>query len=133
MAATGKPIEKRKFATPVDRDAVARDWRARGFGCEPFSDPPGRRWNDFRHATNELVTVVEGKLELIVGGATLVCGAGDEVFIPMGAVHSVRNVAPGITRWLYGYDRAAIAAADGVTSARRAASAPAASRARARR
>lgn len=97
-------IEKRKFATPVDRDAVARDWRARGYSCEPFTDPPGREWNDFCHATNELVTVVEGKLALTVGGETMICEAGDEVFIPKGAVHSVKNVAPGTTRWLYGYD-----------------------------
>lgn len=104
MAAPAKPIEKRKFATPVDRNAVTRDWRARGFSCELFTDPPGREWNDFRHASNELVTVVEGKLELTVGGETLVCGEGDEVFIPKGAVHSVKNVAPSATHWLYGYD-----------------------------
>lgn len=104
MTATAKLIQKRKFAAPVDRDAVARDWRARGYDCRPFTDPPGREWNDFRHATNELVTVVEGKLELTVGDETVVCGEGDEVFIPKGAVHSVKNVAPTTTRWLYGYD-----------------------------
>ena len=80
------------------------DWRARGFSCEPFTDPPGREWNGFRHATNELVTVVEGELRLTVGGETMICGKGDEVFIPKGTVHSVKNVAPGTTRWLYGYD-----------------------------
>ncbi len=102
--ATPKLVERRKFATPVDRDAVARDWRARGYDCRPFADPPGREWNDFRHAANELVTVVEGRLQLTVGGETLMCDAGDEVFIPKGAVHSVRNVAAAATRWLYGYD-----------------------------
>ena len=104
MAVPAKLIEKRKFATPVDRDAVARDWRGRGFSCQPFADPPGREWNDFRHATNELVTVVEGRLQMIVGGATVECDEGDEVFIPSGAMHSVKNVAPRTTRWLYGYD-----------------------------
>jgi len=29
---------------------------------------------------------------------------GDEVFIPKGAVHSVRNIHTGTTRWYYGYD-----------------------------
>ena len=47
---------------------------------------------------------MEGTLRLTVGGETVVCGEGDEVFIPKGAVHSVKNVAPGATRWLYGYD-----------------------------
>jgi len=104
MAVPAKLIEKRKFTVPVDRDAVARDWRGRGYRCQPFADPPGREWNDFRHATNELVTVVEGRLQLTVGDATVVCGAGDEVFIPRGTMHSVKNVAAHTTRWLYGYD-----------------------------
>jgi mannose-6-phosphate isomerase-like protein (cupin superfamily) len=103
MAAPEKLIKKRKFAIPVDRDVVARDWRPRGYSCEPFTDPPGREWNDFCHATDKLVTVVEGRLELTVGREKVMCGAGDEVFIPNGAVHSVKNVALSATRWLYGY------------------------------
>jgi mannose-6-phosphate isomerase-like protein (cupin superfamily) len=93
-----------RFPAAVDRDEVARDWAARGYGCEWFVDPPGRAWNDFVHDTNELVTVVEGQLELSVLGQVLRVGPGDEVLIPRGAVHSVRNVHSGTTRWLYGYD-----------------------------
>ena len=97
-------IEKGKFPKPVDRDSVARDWNGRGYGCGPFTDPPGREWRDFVHATNELVTVVEGRLELTVGGEVLVAGPGDEVFIPRNVVHSVKNVHDRTTHWLYGYD-----------------------------
>lgn len=99
-----EPIEKGKFPAPVGRDAVARDWARRGYSCDLFTDPPGREWNDFRHATNELVTVVEGRLLLTVGGQSVVCEEGDEVFIPKGVLHSVKNVSDGTTRWLYGYD-----------------------------
>jgi quercetin dioxygenase-like cupin family protein len=96
-------VVQRKFARPVDRAAVARDWRARGFSCDLFVDPPGREWNGFVHGTDELVTVVEGRLELEVGAARILAEPGDEVFIPRGVTHSVRNRADGTTRWLYGY------------------------------
>lgn len=97
-------VERSKFPAPVDRAEVARSWAARGYSCEPFTDPPGREWNGFVHATDELVTILEGRLELTIGDETVVAGEGDEVFIPKRAVHSVRNVHQGTTRWLYGYD-----------------------------
>ncbi len=93
-----------RFAVPVERDAVARDWRARGYSCRNFTDPPGRVWRDFTHDTNELVTVVEGHLEMTVAGDSFTIGPGDEAFIPRGAVHSVKNIDAGTTRWLFGYD-----------------------------
>jgi quercetin dioxygenase-like cupin family protein len=98
------PVVKGKFSHPVDRAEVAADWRARGYSCELFVDPPGREWNDFVHGTNELVTVAEGRLEMTVGEARLIAEPGDEVFIPRGARHSVKNVHTATTRWLYGYD-----------------------------
>lgn len=92
-----------KFDTPVDRTRVAADWRARGYSCNLFVDPPGREWNGFVHGVDELVTVVEGRLELEVGGARFLAEPGDEMFIPQGVTHSVRNRSDGTTRWLYGY------------------------------
>ena len=56
------------------------------------------------HGTNELLTVTEGRLELTIGKQTLVAEPGDEVFIPSGAVHSVKNIHDATTCWLYGYD-----------------------------
>ncbi len=100
-------LSKAKFSRPVDERAVARDWRARGFSCDPFVDPPGREWIGFVHRTNELVVVVEGRLELEIAGEIVIAEEGDEVFIPRGAVHSVRNRHAGVTRWLYGYDASA--------------------------
>lgn len=97
-------LTKGRFPVPIDRAAVAADWHARGYSCHDFEDPPGRAWNDFVHRTQELVTVIEGRLELEVAGTRLIAEPGDEVFIPRGAVHSVRNVHPARTRWLFGYD-----------------------------
>lgn len=92
------------FKLPVDRDAVAREWHERGYSCHDFVDPPGRAWLDFLHDCNELLTVVEGRLELEMQGRRLSVSPGDEVFIPKGASHSVFNVNDGTTVWLYGYD-----------------------------
>jgi len=99
-----EPVIREKFAAPVDRSAVAADWRERGYSCDLFVDPPGRRWEDFVHGCNELVTVMEGRLEMEVAGDIMTMEPGDEVFIPKGALHSVRNIHSGTTRWLYGYD-----------------------------
>ena len=50
------------------------------------------------------MTVAEGRLEVKVAGSRFVAEPGDEVFIPKGALHSVKNVHVTATRWLYGYD-----------------------------
>lgn len=93
-----------KFAFPVDGDEVCRSWKTRGYSCDLFVDPPGREWNGFIHQTNELVTVVEGELEMTFDSEEMMVRPGDEIFIPKGMVHSVKNVHSDTTRWLYGYD-----------------------------
>jgi len=95
---------RQKFSVPVDREEVSRSWTQRGFSCDVFTDPPGREWNDFVHSMNELVTVVEGTLLMTIDGQDFIVEPGDEVFIPKGAYHSVRNIHDATTRWLYGYD-----------------------------
>ena len=93
-----------KFATPVERTRVAADWRARGYSCALFVDPPGRAWTDFVHGSNELLAVADGRLEVTVRNVRVVAEPGDEVFIPKGAKHSVRNIHDDATHSLYGYD-----------------------------
>jgi uncharacterized protein YdcH (DUF465 family)/mannose-6-phosphate isomerase-like protein (cupin superfamily) len=97
-------VIRRKFALPVDPAAVTRDWIARGFSCRAFSDPPGQEWRDYRHDTNELMTVVDGRLEISMHGENWALEPGDELYIPRGVTHTVRNRHTGTTRWLYGYD-----------------------------
>jgi quercetin dioxygenase-like cupin family protein len=96
-------LRRKQHALPIDRRAVARDWQARGFSCGLFVDPPGRAWPDFMHEADELVTVMEGALELIVAGEAAALQPGDEAFIPRRQRHSVRNIHHGTSRWLYGY------------------------------
>jgi uncharacterized protein YdcH (DUF465 family)/quercetin dioxygenase-like cupin family protein len=97
-------VVRRKFALPVDVAVVTRDWIKRGFSCRGFTDPPGQRWSDFVHDTDELVTVVDGRLEVVMHGESWVLEPGDELYIPRGVMHTVHNVHDQTTRWLYGYD-----------------------------
>lgn len=97
-------LTNQKFPAPLDRDQVSHDWSQRGYSCDVFVDPPGREWNNFVHATNELVIVVVGKLRLTIGDEEIVAEPGDEVFIPKGMLHSVKNITSSSTEWLYGYD-----------------------------
>ena len=85
--------------------AVERDWAARGFSCALWVDPPGRCWEDFVHATDELVMLLEGRIELEIDGVVSHPEPGAEVLIPAGARHSVRNRGHTTARWLYGYRR----------------------------
>ncbi|NGZ08577.1 MAG: cupin domain-containing protein [Nitrospira sp. LK70] len=97
-------LTHQKFSVPLDRDQVAQNWRRRGYSCDLLTDPPGREWNDFVHSTNELVTVMDGRLRLTIDGEEIIAEPGDEVFIPKSVRHSVKNIASSMTCWLYGYD-----------------------------
>ena len=87
----------------MDRAKVERDWRARGFSCGLWTDPPGQVWRNYAHDVDELFMVVAGAIELEMQGRAFRPGIGEEVLIPAGAVHTVRNVGSNTARWLYGY------------------------------
>lgn len=82
---------------------MAARWRARGFSCDLWVDPPGQVWADFVHATDELVMVVEGDVEFEIAGRRCRPAPGEELLIPARARHTVRTLGPGGSRWLYGY------------------------------
>jgi len=87
----------------IDPETIAADWAVRGFTCDLWVDPPGQKWEDFLHEFDELVLVLEGKVELEIEGMLYRPNLGEEVYIPAGAVHSTRNVGETVARWLYGY------------------------------
>ena len=92
--------------TVIDRDAIAQVWASRGFSCDLWVDPPGQRWENFTHATDEMVLVLEGHMEFEVEGQVHHPAPGDELLSPAGARHSARNIGTTTARWLYGYRRA---------------------------
>ena len=67
--------------TAMNKQNVSKDWAARGFSCDLWVDPPGQRWEDFVHATDELVLVVEGELEFEINGVISHPKIGEELFI----------------------------------------------------
>lgn len=91
--------------TATDRERIAWDWSAREFSCELWVDPPGQRWEDFTHASDAVVTVLEGKMEFEVEGEVARPAAVEELLIPAGAVHSAHNIGKTTARWLFGYKR----------------------------
>jgi len=87
----------------LDRDRIAAAWSARGFSCGLWVDPPGQRWEDFTHQTDELVMVLEGAMEFEVAGGVYRPAIGEELLIPARTVHAARNLGSSTARWLYGY------------------------------
>jgi quercetin dioxygenase-like cupin family protein len=89
----------------LDRNQIAAAWAARGFSCDLWTDPPGQRWENFMHTTDELVSVLEGEVEFEIEGQVHRPAIGQELLIPAGKVHSARNVGTTTSLWLYGYRR----------------------------
>ena len=87
----------------VDVSRVEADWKARGFSFGVFVDPPGRRWDDFTHPVDELFMLVEGDVEVEIGGNAFPAEPGKELMIPARTLHSVRTRGPSGSRWIYGY------------------------------
>jgi uncharacterized cupin superfamily protein len=54
----------------MDQNRVERNWSERGFSCGLWTDPPGQRWENFIHKTDEVVMVVDGTVEFEIGGKT---------------------------------------------------------------
>jgi mannose-6-phosphate isomerase-like protein (cupin superfamily) len=91
---------------PVNEQSkIAAEWAGRGFTCELWTDPPGQRWEDFTHRTDEIVTLLEGEMEFEIEGRIVHPAKGEELLIPAGATHSARNIGKTTARWLFGYKR----------------------------
>jgi quercetin dioxygenase-like cupin family protein len=89
----------------LDIETIRRDWHDRGFSCDLWTDPPGQRWEGYVHTTDELVMILEGDVEFEIEGICHRPAPGQELVIPAGAEHSVRNLGQTGSRWLYGYGR----------------------------
>jgi hypothetical protein len=52
----------------MNRKDVQANWAQRGFSCGLWTDPPGQRWENFVHNTDEVVMVVYCDVEFEIGG-----------------------------------------------------------------
>ena len=87
----------------IDQSAIRDDWLGRGFSCDIWIDPPGKIWADFVHDTDELLMLIDGEIELEMDGNILYPRIVDEVLIPAGMNHTVRNIGSVTNHWVYGY------------------------------
>jgi mannose-6-phosphate isomerase-like protein (cupin superfamily) len=92
-----------RYATPVDKSRVEAEWNERGFSCDWMMDSTRREWRDCIHGADALLVVVDGELEVVVNGQKWVVHPGDEMLVPRGAVHHLKNLSPVTSRWLYGF------------------------------
>ncbi len=93
--------------------AVREHWARLGFSCEIWIDPPDQIWHDFLHDVDELVLLLDGDCQVEMDGRTLRLVTGDELRIPAGTRHTVRNCGDRPARWLHGFPIAAARAANG--------------------
>ena len=89
----------------MDEEKIKKNWSQRGFSFGLWADPAGQRWDDFVHNTDELVMVVDGLVEFEIGGKIHHPKPGEELAIPPGVNHSVRNIGNTTSHWFYGYRR----------------------------
>ena len=87
----------------IDHNAVRKNWYSRGFSCDIWIDPPGKVWANFVHGTDELLMLIEGEIELEMDDEILQPEIGDEILIPAGMNHTVRNIGLVTNHWFYGY------------------------------
>ena len=90
---------------PEEERLLAHRFKELGFSFDIWSDPPGRAWRGFVHATDELVVLLDGEVEFVVGGVVHRPEAGEELMIPAGVVHDAVNIGRTTNRWAYGYRR----------------------------
>jgi quercetin dioxygenase-like cupin family protein len=55
------------------------------------------------HDVDEVVMTIEGEVEFEFSGKTTRPRPGEELMIPAGATHTVRNVGNSTSRGLFGY------------------------------
>lgn len=87
----------------IDSSGIASDWRARGFSCELWIDPPEQVRQDFEHDVDELALLVHGTAQIEMADKVIKLQAGDEITIPAGVRYTVRNCGDGPAKWFHGY------------------------------
>ena len=90
---------------PVKHDHVEKRWQKQGFEIATRLDPPGEIGLDPASDADELFLLLEGEMVIEVEGATLEPQVGEEVLVPVGTAHKLRNVGTKKARWLYGLRR----------------------------
>ena len=87
----------------MNEEKIRNDWESRVYSFGIFKDRPWQVWKDFVHKNDELVLLVDGKIEIETEGESYQPQIGEEVFIPANAIHTVRNIGKKNCLWYYRY------------------------------
>ncbi len=91
---------KGKFQTPVSRESVVADWKARGYS-DWVSSWKEKGWSSERaYSKNCVRAVLAGRMEYIIDGQRFVLEPGDELFYPANAMQTARNLSDGVSEML---------------------------------
>jgi tetratricopeptide (TPR) repeat protein/quercetin dioxygenase-like cupin family protein len=88
-------VVKGKFSVPVNHSEVAQDWNTRSYSCNLYLADRGWVSRNHKHPSDEIVTVVEGRVALIIGDKRFEAGPGDELLIPSHTRHRLENLHDG--------------------------------------
>lgn len=92
--------------TRLQQSEVEKEWKQLGFSCQMWIDPPGMAWLDQQHDRDEIILPISGLLELELPDQTRRLKIGEEVRIPAGLIHTLRNQGRTTACWLYGFAQA---------------------------
>ena len=87
----------------MNPEQIKKDWESRGHSFRIIKDPPGQIWSNFVQKTYEIVVLAGGEVEIKIKDTSRQPPIGKEVFIPVKAIHTVRNIGNRNNVWYYGY------------------------------
>lgn len=77
---------------PLTEAALRRKLEAAGYVVARYTYSPGTHFPDHVHDVDKIDAVLSGRFRIVLGGHTLVLGAGDWVYVRKGVRHSASVV-----------------------------------------
>ncbi len=94
---------RNRFPRPVRKEAVAADWRGRGFDFRSQTHWVGQVFEEVSFDFATVVCVFDGSLKISAQGKTWVMTQGDELKVPKWTPLKVRTDRHSPTHWAYGH------------------------------
>ena len=84
----------------MDIDDLEKDWTSRGFSFGVGTIKAGEA---FHNDKDELVLMESAEYEFVIGNETFGQNGNIEVLIPVGSVHSIKNMGQSNAKIYFGY------------------------------
>ena len=87
----------------MNQEKIRENWESKGYSFGVFKDPSGHVWVNYVHRTDKLVVLAGGNIEIEIEGNSQKPQIGEEIFIHVNAIHTVRNIGKTNNVWYFGY------------------------------